>query len=197
MALEELQHLYDGFAALHVCLVNYDEREALESLVSLLALTAGQQRLLRCDHHLGGPVVPLGNEVGHLNVGVGVGDLTHLVSGLPYQLTHRGDDQRATLDAIREGREDHRLARAGEQANERGLHTAAHCVQQRFDHFSLVGAQSEHETSLCMKKPGGGRVGGSRPQPQAARSSAPSSGTLKRTLLRGHCPSSRQQAGCL
>ncbi len=179
-----------------MCFVHNDEREPAEPLVSLLALAAGQQRLLRCDHHLGWPVVPLRNEVGHLNVGIGVGDLTHLVSGLPDKLTHGGDDQRAARDAIRERREDDSLASASEQANERGLHTAAHCVQQRFDHFSLVGAQSEHETSLCMKKPGGGRVGGSRPQPQAARSSAPSSGTLKRTLLRGHCPSSRQQAGC-
>ena len=133
-------------------LVNDDEREPVEPPVSLLALAGRQQRLLRCDDNLGWPVVALGNKVGHLNVGVRVGDLTHLLCGLPYKLTHRRDDQRASFDAIRERREDDRLASASEQANERGLHTAAHSVQQRFDHFRLVGAQSEHENILVLKE---------------------------------------------
>ena len=124
--------------------VNDDEREPVEPLVSLLATAAGQESLLRCDDNFGWPVVPLSDEVGHLNIGIGIGDLTHLVCGLPDKLPHGSDDQRAAFDAICQCGEDDGFARAGEQANERRLHAALHCVQQRFDDFRLVGAQSEH-----------------------------------------------------
>ena len=133
-------------------LVHNDKLEPVESLVSLLALAGGQQRLLARNHNLCWPVVTLRNEVGHLYVWVAIGDLTHLVCGLPYKLAHRGDDQRAAFDAISERGEDHRLASAGEQANERRLHATLHGVQQRFDYFCLVGAQSEHRNILVYEE---------------------------------------------
>jgi hypothetical protein len=152
LVLVELQHLNDGLAALHVRFVNYDEREPLEPLVSLLSTAAGQESLLRCDHNLGWPVVTLSYEVGHLNVGIAIGDLTHLVGGLPDKLTHRSDDQRPAFNAICQRGEYDGLASAGEQTNERGLNATLHCVQQRFDDFRLVGAQSEHENILVCEE---------------------------------------------
>jgi hypothetical protein len=138
VVLEILQHLNHWLAALHMSLVNNHKLKAIESPVSLRTLAAGEQRLLAGHHNLCGPVVALSNEVSHLNVWVCVGDLPHLVGGLPDKLTHGGDDQRPAFDAVGQRGEYDRLASAGEQADQCGSNASGLRIQQRLNHFRLI-----------------------------------------------------------